>query len=98
MPVDPIRNIVNKRKVFEPPSHDKDNRMTYVVAVEEDGYCRDVTARYAKSYGAKTTKARLGGRGRKEWWAEVMALLTRPYRLVRSTYLIISLCLTFNRS
>ena len=68
MPVDPIRNIVNKRKVFEPPPYDKNNRMVYVVAVEEDGYCRDVTPRYAKEYGSKTAKAQLGGRGRKEWW------------------------------
>ncbi|THH11143.1 hypothetical protein EW145_g849 [Phellinidium pouzarii] len=83
MPVDPIRYIVNKRKVFEPPSHDKNNRMVYVVAVEEDGYCRDVTPRYAKDYGTKTTKAQLGGKGRKDWWEGVMALVTRPYRLLR---------------
>ncbi|KAH8114490.1 Rad4-domain-containing protein [Phellopilus nigrolimitatus] len=74
LPVDPIRYIVNKRKVFEPPPSDRNNRMVYVVAVEEDGYCRDVTPRYAKEYGTKTTKAQLGGKGRKEWWESVMAL------------------------
>ncbi|KAL5501487.1 hypothetical protein ACEPAH_8747 [Sanghuangporus vaninii] len=83
MPIDPIRYIVNKRKVFQPSLNDRNNRMVYVIAVEEDGYCRDVTARYARDYGTKTTKAQLGGKGRKEWWESVMALVTRPYRLVR---------------
>lgn len=83
MPVDPTRYIVNKRKVFEPSPQDRSNRMVYVVAVEEDGFCRDVTARYARDYGTKTSKAQLGGRERKEWWQSVMALVTRPYRLVR---------------
>lgn len=83
MPVDPTRNITNKRKVFEPPPHDKNNRMVYVVAVEEDGYCRDVTARYARDYGSKTSKAQLGGRGRQLWWEYIMSLISRPYRLQR---------------
>ena len=83
MPVDPTRYIVNKRKTFEPPPHDRNNRMVYVIAVEEDGYCRDVTARYARDYGTKTSKAQLGGKGRKEWWESVMSLVTRPYRLLR---------------
>jgi xeroderma pigmentosum group C-complementing protein len=85
MPVDPIRYIVNKRKVFEPPPNDKSNRMVYVVAIEEDGYARDVTPRYAREYGARTTKAQLGGKGKKEWWEKVMAQVTRPFRLVSHT-------------
>lgn len=83
MPIDPTRYIVNKRKVFTPSLNDRTNRMVYVIAVEEDGYCRDVTARYARDYGTKTAKAQLGGKGRKEWWESVMKLVTRPYRLVR---------------
>lgn len=83
MPIDPTRYIVNKRKMFEPPSWDRNNRMVYVVAIEEDSYCRDVTPRYARDYGTKTSKAQLGGKGRKEWWESVMAFVTRPYRLVR---------------
>ncbi|KLO14754.1 Rad4-domain-containing protein [Schizopora paradoxa] len=83
MPVDPIRYIVNKRKVFEPPPHDKHNRMVYVVAVEEDSYCRDVTPRYAKEYASKTTKVQLGGKGRQEWWGSLMGAVTRPFRLQR---------------
>jgi xeroderma pigmentosum group C-complementing protein len=71
-PVDPIRNMVNKRKVFDPsssatagsPSSNsplQDNRMVYVIAFEEDGYARDVTPRYAIEYGAKVAKAQVAG-------------------------------------
>jgi xeroderma pigmentosum group C-complementing protein len=56
--------------------------MVYVVAFEEDGYARDVTPRYAKEYGAKVSKMRQGGKGKKEWWEHVLRMFTRPYRLV----------------
>jgi xeroderma pigmentosum group C-complementing protein len=81
---------VNKRKVFDPTPVGTssrpaivDNRMMYVLAVEEDGYMRDVTARYAKQYSAKVSKVQSGGRGRREWWAQVVHTVTRPYKLVR---------------
>lgn len=90
LPVDPIRAIVNKRKVFDPTPvgissrrAKVDNRMTYVMAVEEDGYMRDVTPRYAKQYSAKVSKVQSGGRGRREWWDQVVQTLTRPYKLHR---------------
>ncbi|KAH9992061.1 hypothetical protein BJV77DRAFT_1060568 [Russula vinacea] len=90
LPVDPIRAIVNKRKVFDPTSDGTashsgiaDNRMMYVIAVEEDGYMRDVTPRYAKQYSAKVAKAQSGGKGRREWWSKVVSTVTRPYRLHR---------------
>ncbi|EJD41269.1 Rad4-domain-containing protein [Auricularia subglabra TFB-10046 SS5] len=77
IPVDPVRNLINKKRMFEPPRNDANNRMTYVVAFEEDGYARDVTARY-------TRKSKLrGGRSQQQWWGSVMAPLTRPYRLHR---------------
>ncbi|KAH9985042.1 hypothetical protein BJV74DRAFT_946268 [Russula compacta] len=89
LPVDPIRAIVNKRKVFDPTPVGAssrpgmvDNRMMYVLAVEEDGYMRDVTPRYAKEYSAKVAKAQSGG-GRREWWAQVIRMVTRPYKLHR---------------
>ena len=56
--------------------------MTYVMAVEEDGYMRDVTPRYAKQYSAKVTKVQSGGRGRRDWWEQVLQAVTRPYKLV----------------
>ncbi|KAI0301205.1 hypothetical protein B0F90DRAFT_1628752 [Multifurca ochricompacta] len=90
LPVDPIRAIVNKRKVFDPTptsvarrSVNVDNRMVYVLAVEEDGYMRDVTPRYARQYSAKVAKVQSGGRGRREWWARVLGMVARPYKLNR---------------
>jgi hypothetical protein len=45
---------------------------------------RDVTPRYAKQYSAKVAKAQAGGRGRREWWYQVVSTVTRPLRLVRN--------------
>jgi len=59
--------------------------MMYVIAVEEDGYMRDVTPRYAKQYSAKVAKAQSGGKGRREWWSQVVQTVTRPYKLVRKS-------------
>ncbi|KAG2106579.1 uncharacterized protein F5147DRAFT_700477 [Suillus discolor] len=91
LPVDPIRGFVNKRHVFDPSAENtfrsgvpQENRMTYVVALEEDGFGRDVTARYAKDYTTKVAKVQGVGIGRrKEWWDSVVQLVTRPYRLQR---------------
>lgn len=102
MPVDPIRTIVNKRKVFDPspppsstgptPRVRQENRMVYVVAFEEDGYAKDVTPRYAREYGAKVAKVQGaerggGGKGRKVWWERVAEIVRRPYRLVSAMVL-----------
>ena len=70
-PIDSIRGIVNKRKVFDPTVTSAaagsattrvkvENRMLYVVAFEEDSYARDVTRRYAKQYAAKVAKIQGG--------------------------------------
>ncbi|KAH8104624.1 Rad4-domain-containing protein [Cristinia sonorae] len=94
IPVDPVRCIVNKRRSFDPDqssnpnvsSRDQfkvENRMVYVIALEEDGYARDVTPRYAREYGAKVSKVQQGGKGRKQWWEMVLSSVTRPYRLNR---------------
>jgi len=94
-PIDPIRCIINKRKVFDPtpsntgPRTKIDNRMLYVLAFEEDGYARDVTRRYAKQYGARVAKLQGGsnapniggGKGRLAWWERVVNFLHRPFRL-----------------
>lgn len=97
IPIDPIRCLINKRKVFDPTPNPNaavkpdrrrpvrvENRMVYVVAFEEDGFARDVTPRYAREYGAKVAKVQQGGRGRKEWWERIMAMVKRPYQLVRN--------------
>ena len=46
-------------KHFEPPLHDSQNVLSYVVAFDADGTARDVTRRYAKAYNAKTRKLRI---------------------------------------
>ena len=87
---------MNKRKAFDPTPNPNsqakpdrnvrvENRMVYVVAFEEDGYARDVTPRYASEFGAKTAKLQQGGKGKQDWWARVMDIVRRPYRLVRIT-------------
>lgn len=35
IPVDPSRNLINRKRMFEPPSNDRNNRMLYVVGFEE---------------------------------------------------------------
>lgn len=76
--------------------------MTYVVAFEEgesqlrsesasadtsDGFARDVTLRYTKSFGAKTAKLRAPQRkDEPDWWEGVLGFLARPYRLVSPRY------------
>ncbi|KAJ7643749.1 hypothetical protein FB45DRAFT_1052641 [Roridomyces roridus] len=66
---------------------DSDNRMLYVVALEDDGYGRDVTRRYARNYSAKIARIQGGDRrrggGRAAWWARVLEGIMRPYRLAR---------------
>lgn len=99
LPVDPTRGIVNNRHLFD-PSHlqntgasktsiRQDNRMLYVIGLEEDSFGRDITARYAREYTAKVSKVQAVGAGpaggRKEWWATVVQSITRPYRLVSIT-------------
>ncbi|CAE6519970.1 unnamed protein product [Rhizoctonia solani] len=91
IPVDPVRGIVNRAGLFEQRDQAgkrKTDKLMYVVAMEEDGYARDVTARYAKNFGAHQARARAriaAGRknGKAEWWDSVMRVLKRPYALHR---------------
>ncbi|KAK0202067.1 hypothetical protein DFS33DRAFT_1386353 [Desarmillaria ectypa] len=89
IPVDPLRAIVNKRNAFDPTGISQQNRLVYVLAIEEDGYARDVTRKYARQYGAKVAKVQGGavvgggGKGREAWWERVVSTVTRPYRLNR---------------
>ncbi|KAG7445688.1 Rad4-domain-containing protein [Guyanagaster necrorhizus] len=89
IPIDPLRAVVNKRNVFDPTGMSQQNRLVYVLAIEEDGYARDVTRKYARQYGAKVAKVQGGavtgggGKGREAWWERVVSIVTRPYRLNR---------------
>ncbi|KAF2227510.1 hypothetical protein BDZ85DRAFT_187797 [Elsinoe ampelina] len=58
--VDPIvTETVSRAHKLEPPASYEGNTMSYVIAFEEDGFAKDVTRRYAKSFNAKTRKQRV---------------------------------------
>ncbi|CAN8097948.1 unnamed protein product [Discula destructiva] len=63
---------------LEPPLSDRQNILTYVVAMEDDGATKDVTRRYAKAYTAKTRRFRIDGPltppavGGAKWWRRAL--------------------------
>ncbi|KAM5443796.1 hypothetical protein MferCBS31731_001042 [Microsporum ferrugineum] len=79
--VDPlVTNTVGKPARFEPPASDKYNNMTYVIAFNEDGFARDVTRRYTKSFNSKTRKSRVECTKDGEiWWNDTMQTLESPF-------------------
>lgn len=88
--VDPIRARVapTGNRQMEPTPSDRSNKLVYVVAFEEDGYARDVTARYTKTLHSRVSRMRPPGGTRKggaggDWWESVVAALHRPQRLER---------------
>jgi xeroderma pigmentosum group C-complementing protein len=80
-PVDPlVTESVAKPRAFEPPSNDRENSMSYVIAFEEEGCARDVTKRYTKAYNAKTRKNRVEStRGGERWWRRTMRAYARGW-------------------
>ncbi|KAK0672931.1 putative DNA repair protein rhp41 [Cercophora samala] len=61
-PVDPLVTFSQfNPKVYEPPSSDPLNSLTYAVAFNPDSSCLDVTRRYAKAYNSKTRRWRIDG-------------------------------------
>ncbi|WFC96363.1 hypothetical protein MBRA1_003020 [Malassezia brasiliensis] len=91
--VDPIRALVRVtgNKHMEPAPTNQQNRLVYVVGFEEDGYARDVTARYTRTLHTKVARQRPAAVGRATvpdaaqatWWASVVRALHRPQRLDR---------------
>lgn len=84
--VDTIRARVTATgsRQMEPASSDRANKLIYVMAFEEDGYARDVTARYTKTLYSRISRMRpppskKGG----EWWESVVQAMHRPQRLER---------------
>lgn len=82
VPVDPmVSHSVAKPRGFEPPSSDKENNISYVIAFEEDGCARDVTRRYSKAYNAKTRKTRVEyTHGGEKWWRKTMRAFSRGWK------------------
>lgn len=82
--VDVTRKRMRCKNIMEPSRSNFENKMIYVIAYEEDHFIRDVTARYAHSFGATTLKARLPSRKNEpDWFEQYITLLKRPYRLDR---------------
>ena len=80
IPVDPlILKIVDKPSKYEPPANDAENSMSYVVAIDEDGYVKDVTRRYTHAYNAKTRLNRVEStKDGYEWWQRIMRVFRDP--------------------
>lgn len=88
--VDPVRARVvpTGNRQMEPLPQDKSNKLVYVVAFEEDGFARDVTARYTKTLHSRVSRMRPPAGARKgaaagDWWESVVAAIHRPQRLER---------------
>ncbi|KAK0535364.1 hypothetical protein OC842_002342 [Tilletia horrida] len=85
--VDPVRGELQAtgHRYMEPTPHDKDNKLVYVIAVEEDNYCRDVTARYTRSLRSRVARLRppAAMTGGTDWWDRVVAAIHRPQHLDR---------------
>ncbi|KAA1096428.1 hypothetical protein PGT21_016568 [Puccinia graminis f. sp. tritici] len=82
--VDVTRKKMRCKNIMEPSRNNPENKMIYVIAYEEDNFIRDVTARYAHSFGATTMKSRLPSKKNEEdWFERATAILKRPYKLGR---------------
>lgn len=82
--VDPVRGFVKPTGVrhMEPLPSQRQNKLLYIAAFEEDGYARDVTARYTRTLLTRVARLRPSVRGR-PWWASVAQALHRPQKLDR---------------
>ncbi|WFD34259.1 hypothetical protein MCUN1_001096 [Malassezia cuniculi] len=82
--VDPVRSLVRATgaRGMEPIAADRTNKLLYIMAFEEDGYARDVTARYTRTLNTRVARLRMHGRD-SEWWPRVVRALHRPQKLDR---------------
>ncbi|KAM3065231.1 hypothetical protein ACMFMG_010425 [Clarireedia jacksonii] len=82
IPVDPlVTETIAKPHKFEPPSTDRDNLMSYVIAFSADTAACDVTRRYAKAPNSKTRKQRVESTpGGQRWWNKTMHHFSRGWK------------------
>ncbi|WFD21261.1 hypothetical protein MCAP1_003522 [Malassezia caprae] len=82
--VDPVRGFIKPTGVrhMEPLPSQRQNKLLYIAAFEEDGYARDVTARYTRTLHTRIARLRPSVRGQ-PWWASVAQALHRPQKLDR---------------
>ena len=83
--VDPLttKSIAQPSKLC-PPLSDSSNRLSYVLAFEEEYAVRDVTLRYAQAFNAKTRRSRVENtKGGKSWWERILRFYKTEYALDR---------------
>ncbi|KAJ3020227.1 hypothetical protein HKX48_001115 [Thoreauomyces humboldtii] len=80
IPVDPIENIVNEPLAMEPKqSLSKHLWFTYVVAYDSVFGVKDVTQRYVRHWGARTSRLRLPkGVAGEGWWKRTLWYFSKP--------------------
>ena len=84
--VDPVRGFVfaTGNRYMEPVASDRQNKLVYVVAFEEDGYARDVTPRYTRTLNSRIAKMRPPySKTHGDWWESVVKTISRPFKLDR---------------
>ena len=80
IPVDPlVLKLIEKPSKFEPPASDIQNNMSYVIAVDEDGFIKDATRRYVHAYNARTRRYRIEAtRNGHQWWERIERMYRDP--------------------
>ncbi|KKA27637.1 hypothetical protein TD95_001738 [Thielaviopsis punctulata] len=79
-PVDPLATHTFFRpRALEPPLSDRLNQATYILAFDANNTVRDVTARYARAFKAKTRRLRIdhASPAGAQWWHRVLAHYTK---------------------
>ncbi|PQE30468.1 hypothetical protein CJF32_00010257 [Rutstroemia sp. NJR-2017a WRK4] len=82
IPVDPlVTETIARPRNFEPPSTDRENLMSYVIAFSADSAACDVTRRYVKAPNSKTRKLRIECTpGGQKWWNRTMRHFSRGWK------------------
>lgn len=76
-----VTKTSGKARKLEPPSSDRENSMSYVIAFDDEGFARDVTKRYTKAYNAKTRKVRVDAvPDGEKWLKRALKMYKRPRR------------------
>lgn len=80
IPVDPlVLKLIEKPSKFEPPASDVQNNMSYVIAIDEDNFIKDVTRRYVNAYNARTRRYRVEAtRDGRQWWERIEEMYRDP--------------------
>ncbi|OLL26749.1 2-methoxy-6-polyprenyl-1,4-benzoquinol methylase, mitochondrial [Neolecta irregularis DAH-3] len=81
LPVDAFAtNTIAKPTKLEPPQSLRELHMCYVIALDYDGFVKDVTRRYTRSFNNKIRKSRITSiESGRNWFCYAMAFLKRQW-------------------